>query len=233
MHEPVVPGQRSNLWTAIETTQVRDGAHYRTVWVCQCDCGVERVLRDIYFLRGFSCGCVRRGHRVLKLGDHIVHAHEHNFRKRVSALPTEKGCLLWTGSINNKGYGYFGIKLDGRHANRPAHRIAWLLDGRELSDVVPLRHRCNVSLCVHPPHLEPGTHLENGADMAMSGRARRHPTLPHGVRRRHKDYAAFFYPEGRATRVGFFATIEEAAEAARKAKENYYLNERGWTPAEL
>lgn len=70
-------------------------------------------------------------------------------------------CWLWTGTINERGYGRF---WDGtRHVR--AHRYAYeslvgpIPDGHELDHV---RARgCTHRHCVNPAHLEPVLHQEN------------------------------------------------------------------------
>ena len=62
-------------------------------------------------------------------------------------------CWLWTGSINNKGYG----RLSGVYAHRAAYEllVGPIPEGKELD------HLCRVTHCVNPEHLEPVTHREN------------------------------------------------------------------------
>jgi len=70
------------------------------------------------------------------------------------------GCWLWTGHLEECGYGKFFAAVFGRHVS--AHRFvyAWLvapipLDGTEIDHVCRRRH------CVNPMHLEAVTHDEN------------------------------------------------------------------------
>lgn len=67
------------------------------------------------------------------------------------------GCWLWTGSLDGKGYGKFG--LDGRTVG--AHRVAYQIERGPIPDGLELDHLCCVPACVNPDHLEPVTHLEN------------------------------------------------------------------------
>lgn len=75
------------------------------------------------------------------------------------------GCWLWTGAVNNCGYGVF--KLDGRTVL--AHRFAYTLVHGEIPEGVVLLHTCDNPRCV--VHLKPGTQAENLADMRQKGRA--------------------------------------------------------------
>jgi hypothetical protein len=61
------------------------------------------------------------------------------------------GCWLWTGQINEDGYGKFYV--GGKRAEK-SHR--WLyqeLAGRTLTRAVQLDHTCEVRHCVRPSHL--------------------------------------------------------------------------------
>jgi hypothetical protein len=68
----------------------------------------------------------------------------------------ESGCLVWTGTRNEGGYGVFYV--DGKHCL--AHR--WLFD-RLYGDPAPLvaDHLCRNRACVRPGHIELVTRAEN------------------------------------------------------------------------
>ena len=67
------------------------------------------------------------------------------------------GCWLWTGAVNN---GYGRLYCDGRlvYAHRAVYEemVGPIPDGRQLD------HRCRVTRCVNPAHLEPVSNRENG-----------------------------------------------------------------------
>lgn len=67
--------------------------------------------------------------------------------------PDTSGCLIWTGSRNQKGYGRF---------NRlQAHRFAYEAFVGPIPDGLTIDHLCRVRNCVLPAHLEPVTQAEN------------------------------------------------------------------------
>lgn len=62
------------------------------------------------------------------------------------------GCWLWTGSLTLAGYGSFHSPYI---ATRSAHRISYILAGKELSASDTLDHLCGTRNCVNPEHLDP------------------------------------------------------------------------------
>lgn len=72
-------------------------------------------------------------------------------------------CVLWTGRVNDNGYGQRGKTLVHREAlgkklGRPVHAD---LDAC---------HTCDVRLCFNPDHLYEGTRRQNMADCTERGR---------------------------------------------------------------
>lgn len=63
------------------------------------------------------------------------------------------GCWLWTGSINQHGY--------GRDGKRLAHRVVWEALRGPVANGLELDHLCKARRCVNPEHIEAVTHAEN------------------------------------------------------------------------
>lgn len=86
------------------------------------------------------------------------------------------GCWLWLGSLNNKGYGEIML----RHTRRTAyaHRVSYFLYRGTAIVGKESRHTCDVSCCINPFHVIPGTHLENMHDMVVRCRSRLGTTCP-------------------------------------------------------
>lgn len=74
-----------------------------------------------------------------------------------SKVDKTDACWLWTGALNNSGYGT--IKINGVTVG--AHRHSFLLAGRAIPEGLDLDHLCSVRRCVNPDHLEPVTRAEN------------------------------------------------------------------------
>jgi len=72
------------------------------------------------------------------------------------------GCWLWSGSLDEKGYGYFRLAGPETTAkNVRAHRWAWQRINGPVPAGLELDHKCRNRNCVRPSHIEPVTHLEN------------------------------------------------------------------------
>lgn len=67
-------------------------------------------------------------------------------------------CLLWTGYLNERGYGTF---RDGKMHR--AHRWIYERWVGPIPGGLELDHLCRVRHCVNPLHMEPVTHQENMA----------------------------------------------------------------------
>lgn len=63
-----------------------------------------------------------------------------------------EGCWLWIGSKTLSGYGCFKSPYI---PTRSAHRISYILAGKELSASDTLDHLCGTRNCVNPEHLDP------------------------------------------------------------------------------
>lgn len=74
-----------------------------------------------------------------------------NERERFDAKTDKSGeCWLWTGATLANGYG------QSSHMGRVegAHRVAVLLDGRDIPEGMQVDHLCRTRNCVRPDHLE-------------------------------------------------------------------------------
>lgn len=82
--------------------------------------------------------------------------HQHRFWSRV-VRGAKRGCWLWTGRVDDFGYGHFKVK--GR--NLKAHRVAWVIERGAIPDDVTVDHICRQPSCVNPAHLALVSNKEN------------------------------------------------------------------------
>ena len=86
------------------------------------------------------------------------------------------GCWLWTESDNGRGYG----RATRNNRAQQAHRVFYELLKGPIPDGHELDHRCRVTFCVNPDHLDPVPHRTNvrrgvtGATTAARQRAKTH-----------------------------------------------------------
>lgn len=71
-------------------------------------------------------------------------------------------CWLWTGTVNEDGYGFMGITVALHRYRMPrVHRLSYRFYVGEIPPGLMLDHLCRVRRCVNPEHLEPVTPLVN------------------------------------------------------------------------
>jgi hypothetical protein len=138
---------------------------------------------------------------------------EVNYVQRFWSKVDKSGeCWLWTEGQQH-GYGTF---WDGKYSVR-AHRWAFEDLVRPLQDGEILDHGCRTPLCVrpHPKHVRLATPKQNMENLLTNGR----PTAT-GVRgvtldQRKGTYAARVGHHGKMLWLGYFNTVDDAAEAVR------------------
>lgn len=135
------------------------------------------------------------------------------FWQKVTPCPIS-GCWLWTAYCDPQGYGHIGI---GSNKHVRAHRLAFEALVTPIPAGLSIDHKCRVTSCVNPQHLEPVTARENNLrGNGWSGRNARKTECPQG----HPLIAGNI----RATLIGRQCKechrIREAARKARKREGN-------------
>lgn len=135
-------------------------AHTTSKTPATCACGATFFPKR-YATRPLTRFCSRRCGNILRPRRNLIN----DFWAQVSKT---ESCWLWTGRVNNKGYGRFFV--DGKHTG--AHRVALRFSGVEVPENVNVLHRCDTPACVNPDHLFLGNQAANMADMMEKGRDR-------------------------------------------------------------
>jgi len=107
---------------------------------------------------------------------------------RMASPEPNTGCWLWARQSNN-GRGYGRIRYQGR--NQQAHRVFYELFRGPIPDGCELDHKCRVTFCVNPDHLDPVPHKVNvrrgvtGATTANRQRSKTHCPRGHSYEGRN------------------------------------------------
>jgi len=78
------------------------------------------------------------------------------------------GCWIWTGASDSKGYGRMASGF--KKSPLKAYRVSYELFVGIIPDGLVVRHKCDVTSCVNPNHLEVGTQKDNMQDASKRGR---------------------------------------------------------------
>lgn len=76
------------------------------------------------------------------------------------------GCWLWVGGTARYGYGTFRLNKKGHMA----HKFSYEMFKGQVPPGYVIRHKCDVTCCVNPDHLDIGTQADNLRDMHERGR---------------------------------------------------------------
>ena len=98
---------------------------------------------------------------------------------RIEPLPWS-GCWIFTGALNEFGYGIVGRGGRGQGNDR-AHRITYSHFVGKIPDGMFVCHHCDVPSCCNPDHLFLGFALDNTRDCWKKGRGVSPPENPHVV----------------------------------------------------
>ena len=96
---------------------------------------------------------------------------DERFWSRVRKTDT---CWLWTGVLDNHGYGR--MKINDKSTG--AHRYSYMIHKGKIGDGLFVCHTCDNPACVNPSHLYAGTAADNANDRGVRGRTARGDKSP-------------------------------------------------------
>ena len=137
------------------------------------------------------------------------------------------GCYIWSGVVNNKGYGEVSFFGEMHYA----HRAAWILVNGEIPAGMCVLHSCDLPSCINVMHLSLGTQLQNMQDCARRGRGGRFSRSKHGFpygvyvvgKNRKRPYQARIHINKKDICLGYFESAEAAGAAAICARNRLLL----------
>jgi hypothetical protein len=127
---------------------------------------------------------------------------------------TAEGCWIYTGFVNNCGYGMVHIPGTGGHMTQ-THRVTYQHFIADIPDGLELDHLCRVRDCCNPWHLEPVTRAEN-TKRGLSGPAARIEAQPNCPCGRAYDR---FYPQANGGTNRQCSHCRKAYKVAYKARK--------------
>lgn len=174
-------GEKFNMLTLVVQVSAGSGP---TIWECLCDCGrtIQLPVALVVQEQRKSCGCLARRpwSATRRAADEAARARGYKpcptrtkrplldrFYEKTTPEPNT-GCLLWTGCVNQAGYGRLSLN------NRPtsAARLIWTLERGPIPRGMCILHRCDTPACVNIDHLFIGTMAINMHDKCVKGRHR-------------------------------------------------------------
>jgi hypothetical protein len=128
-------------------------------------------------------------------------------------------CWIWTGALNDQGYGTTSI--DGVH--RYSHRASFEMANGPIPEGMFIDHICHTPACVRPEHLRAATSKQNMEN--LSGAKSTSKSGIRGVHRR--DYGAWQVQVTHNRRVyngGTFPNLADAEQAAIALRNRLYTH---------
>lgn len=101
---------------------------------------------------------------------------EKRFWKNVFIVPYDRGCWLWIGCQNSRGYGRIG-RGTRENSTMLATRLSWILHRGPIPEGLDVCHHCDCPACVRIEHLFLGSAADNAADMIRKGRGSTPPLM--------------------------------------------------------
>lgn len=139
-------------------------------WHCICDCGNEstHASNALISKRATSCGCNSNQAVILRYKKENPNAtYPELVKVRIKAhTKWVNGCLEWTATLSQNGYGVFVYNKKTVNASR----AVWIAHHGEPIKGLCVIHHCDNRKCCLLKHLALATHESNTYDMLKKGR---------------------------------------------------------------
>lgn len=89
--------------------------------------------------------------------------------RKIDQSGGDDACWIWTGNVNERGYGQTYIDRGDKRIGTGAHRAMYIAVNGDIDDGLFVLHGCNNPPCCNPKHLRAGTQVENMADRREHG----------------------------------------------------------------
>lgn len=133
---------------------------------------------------------------------------------------SETGCVIWLGSISDRGYGK--MYSNGKYVY--AHRFAYEKAHGSLPDGLQLDHICHVRCCVNPAHLRPATNKQNHENLKGSRSDSRSGIRGAVWSSQKNKYAAQVWHHGKRYHLGFYEDPVQAGMVASAKRAELYTH---------
>lgn len=129
-------------------------------------------------------------------------------------------CWIWTGALDDNGYGKFAINRTVQYT----HRLAWELAFGESPKGMKVDHRCHNTSCVNTKHLRLATVKQNQEHRAGPTRFSTSGILGVGWDKSRGKWRAQVAHNGENMFLGRFDTKEEAEAAALSKRRELFTH---------
>lgn len=146
----------------------------------------------------------------------IAQGEEDAFQRYTSR--TETGCLEWTGTILDSGYGQ--VVVDNEKWR--AHRLAWFRVNGSIPEDKVVNHKCFNKRCVEPEHLNLASLSENGTYRRRTGKLPKSGARNVRVEPSTGKFFAVLMKEGKMYYGKHRSSLEEAKKDAEGLRELHH-----------
>ena len=126
-------------------------------------------------------------------------------------------CLVWTGYINDWGYGV--IRVEDKAVS--THRYAWQLANGPIPEGMELDHICHNPACCNVAHLRIASREQNAQNLSGAMRTNK-STGVRNVYKRGDKYRVILGKGGKLHHFGSYSSLAQASEVAAQAREELF-----------